>query len=73
MYTLVIIRHGQSQWNKKNLFCGWTDVDLTEKGFEDARAAGRLLKKKDIRSISATLPSLRERFIPHTRYLMKWT
>ena len=46
MYTLVIIRHGQSQWNKKNLFCGWTDVDLTEKGFEDARAAGRLLKKE---------------------------
>ncbi len=46
MYTLVIIRHGQSQWNKKNLFCGWTDVDLTEKGFEDALAAGRLLKKE---------------------------
>ena len=29
MYTLVVIRHGESQWNKKNLFCGWTDIDLT--------------------------------------------
>ena len=28
MYTLVVIRHGESEWNKKNLFCGWTDVDL---------------------------------------------
>ena len=31
MYTLVVIRHGESEWNKKNLFCGWTDVDLTAK------------------------------------------
>ena len=38
MYTLVIIRHGQSQWNKKNLFYGWTDVDLTEK---DLKMPGR--------------------------------
>ena len=34
MHTLVIIRHGESQWNKLNLFCGWTDVDLTETGYE---------------------------------------
>lgn len=46
MYTLVIIRHGQSEWNKKNLFCGWTDVELSEKGFEEARQAGELLKKE---------------------------
>ncbi len=46
MYTLVIIRHGQSKWNKKNLFCGWTDVELSEKGFEEARQAGELLKKE---------------------------
>lgn len=46
MYTLVIIRHGQSEWNKKNLFCGWMDVDLTETGFEEAHEAGRLLKKE---------------------------
>ena len=44
MYTLVVIRHGESEWNKKNLFCGWTDVDLTENGFREAKEAGKLLK-----------------------------
>jgi len=42
---LVLCRHGQSDWNLKNLFTGWTDVDLTEKGFGEAVAAGRLLKE----------------------------
>lgn len=41
--TLVLVRHGQSEWNLKNLFTGWTDVDLTDHGIEEARAAGRLL------------------------------
>ena len=41
---LVLIRHGQSDWNLKNLFTGWTDVDLTEKGVEEAIAGGKLLK-----------------------------
>lgn len=41
---LVLIRHGESEWNKLNLFTGWTDVDLSEKGHEEAKAAGRLLK-----------------------------
>ncbi len=40
---LVLCRHGQSDWNLKNLFTGWTDVDLTEKGINEARAAGRAL------------------------------
>jgi len=40
---LVLCRHGQSDWNKKNLFTGWTDVDLTEKGIQEAVDAGRLL------------------------------
>lgn len=44
MYTLVVIRHGESEWNQKNLFCGWTDVDLVENGFNEAKRAGRLLK-----------------------------
>ncbi len=43
MYTLVLLRHGESQWNLDNRFTGWTDVDLTEKGCEEAREAGRLL------------------------------
>jgi 2,3-bisphosphoglycerate-dependent phosphoglycerate mutase len=40
---LVLVRHGQSDWNEKNLFTGWTDVDLTEQGEREARAAGRTL------------------------------
>ena len=46
MKTLVLLRHGESTWNKENRFTGWTDVDLTEKGVEEARAAGRLLKRE---------------------------
>ncbi len=45
MYKLVLIRHGESEWNKSNLFTGWTDVDLTEKGRSEAKNAGELLKK----------------------------
>jgi 2,3-bisphosphoglycerate-dependent phosphoglycerate mutase len=41
---LVLVRHGESEWNKKNLFTGWRDVGLTEKGIAEARAAGRRLK-----------------------------
>lgn len=45
---LVLVRHGQSVWNKKNLFTGWTDVDLTELGIEEAHAAGQKLKARNI-------------------------
>jgi 2,3-bisphosphoglycerate-dependent phosphoglycerate mutase len=45
---LVLVRHGQSEWNLKNLFTGWRDVDLTEKGVEEAKAAGRKLKAKGL-------------------------
>ena len=43
---LVLVRHGESEWNKLNLFTGWTDVDLSEKGHEEAKAAGQLLKQE---------------------------
>lgn len=46
MMKLVLVRHGESEWNKKNLFTGWTDVDLSEKGHEEARQAGKLLKEE---------------------------
>lgn len=46
MYTLVVIRHGESEWNKKNLFCGWTDVELSDNGFREAAEAGKLLKQE---------------------------
>ena len=44
MTKLVLVRHGESEWNKLNLFTGWTDVDLSEKGHEEAKEGGRLLK-----------------------------
>lgn len=46
MKKIVLLRHGESSWNKENRFTGWTDVDLTEKGIEEARKAGDLLKKE---------------------------
>jgi 2,3-bisphosphoglycerate-dependent phosphoglycerate mutase len=46
MHKLVLLRHGESVWNQENRFSGWTDVDLNEKGMEEARAAGRLLKQE---------------------------
>ena len=48
MGTLVMVRHGQSEWNLKNLFTGWTDVDLTEQGTAEAIAAGQLLKNEGL-------------------------
>ena len=42
---LVLIRHGESEWNEKNLFTGWTDVDLTVNGTQEAQSAGQLLKE----------------------------
>ena len=46
MYKVVLLRHGESVWNKENLFTGWTDVDLSEKGKEEANEAGLILKQK---------------------------
>lgn len=48
MPRLILVRHGQSQWNLENRFTGWWDVDLTAKGEDEARAAGALLKAKDM-------------------------
>ena len=44
MHKLVLLRHGESTWNKENRFTGWTDVELSAVGIEEARAAGRLIK-----------------------------
>jgi 2,3-bisphosphoglycerate-dependent phosphoglycerate mutase len=48
MHTLVLLRHGESTWNKENRFTGWTDVDLTEKGRAEAVEAGRLLEAEGL-------------------------
>jgi len=78
IYELVLIRHGESEWNKLNLFTGWTDVDLSEKGIEEAKSAGLLLKKdgyhfdvaftsylkRAIHTLNYVLEGLEEEYIP---------
>lgn len=65
---LVLCRHGQSEWNLKNLFTGWTDVDLTDKGREEALAAGRTVGELDFR-IDVAFTSVLKRAI-RTLWLM---
>lgn len=78
MYKLVLIRHGESTWNLENRFTGWTDVDLTATGIEQARNAGRLLKaegyefdlaytsvlKRAIRTLWLTLDEMDRTWLP---------
>ena len=54
MKKIVLLRHGESAWNKENRFTGWTDVDLTEKGIAEAKKAGELLTSCLIRPILPT-------------------
>jgi 2,3-bisphosphoglycerate-dependent phosphoglycerate mutase len=68
MGKLVIIRHGESAWNLENRFTGWVDVDLTPKGIEEAKQAGRLLKSQNL-SFQSTYTSLLKRAII-THFLM---
>ena len=49
MYRMVLLRHGQSEWNSSNQFSGWTNVDLTPQGEAEARSAGRLMKQEGLR------------------------
>ena len=81
MYKLVLLRHGESQWNMENRFTGWADVDLTDKGKEEAKAAGELLKaegftfdkaftsyqKRAIRTLWITLDGMDLMWIPVER------
>jgi 2,3-bisphosphoglycerate-dependent phosphoglycerate mutase len=78
MYKVLLLRHGESVWNKENRFTGWTDVDLSEKGLEEAREAGTLLKdngyrfdiaftsvlKRAIRTLWVALDQLDQMWIP---------
>jgi 2,3-bisphosphoglycerate-dependent phosphoglycerate mutase len=77
-HKLILMRHGESQWNLENRFTGWTDVDLTEAGIAQARAAGRLLKsggyrfdlaftsvlKRAIRTLWLALDELDQMWLP---------
>jgi 2,3-bisphosphoglycerate-dependent phosphoglycerate mutase len=81
MYKVVLLRHGESIWNKENLFTGWTDVDLSDKGREEATQAGRMLKdegfsfdiaytsvlKRAIRTLWITLDQMDLMWIPVVR------
>jgi 2,3-bisphosphoglycerate-dependent phosphoglycerate mutase len=81
MYKVVLLRHGESVWNKENRFTGWHDVDLTDRGREEAREAGRLLKedgyafdlaftsvlKRAIKTLGITLDALDQLWIPVTK------
>jgi 2,3-bisphosphoglycerate-dependent phosphoglycerate mutase len=51
MKKLVLLRHGESEWNKENRFTGWTDVDLSERGVKEATEAGKVLKEKSHKNI----------------------
>jgi len=66
---LVLLRHGESQWNKENRFTGWTDVDLTDKGIEEAKSAGRILLQKEY-TFDVAYTSLLKRAIHTLWYVM---
>jgi len=82
MHKLVLLRHGESTWNKENRFTGWTDVDLSERGREEAKEAGRLLKEggfvfdiaftsvltRAIRTLGIALDVLDQLWIPVTKH-----
>ncbi|WP_088310302.1 2,3-diphosphoglycerate-dependent phosphoglycerate mutase [Novosphingobium sp. B 225] len=70
MPRLILVRHGQSQWNLENRFTGWWDVDLTEKGVGEARAAGELLNAKGMLPTTA-FTSLQTRAIKTLHYALE--
>src|SRR5512140_3854091 len=76
MYKVVLLRHGESTWNRENRFTGWTDVDLSEKGYAEAAAAGDLLKKEgfvfDVAFTSVLKRAIRTLWIALDRMDLMW-
>ena len=76
MSKLVLLRHGESEWNLKNLFTGWTDVDLTAQGVREAREAGRLLRQNgfvfDIAYTSVLKRAIRTLFLALDEMELLW-
>jgi 2,3-bisphosphoglycerate-dependent phosphoglycerate mutase len=70
MFKLVIIRHGESVWNQENIFTGWIDTPLSEKGIEQAQKAGKLLKEKGF-SFDLAYTSVLERAYETLNYILK--
>jgi 2,3-bisphosphoglycerate-dependent phosphoglycerate mutase len=76
MYKVVLLRHGESDWNRENRFTGWTDVDLSEKGLGEAKAAGQLMKKDgytfDIAYTSVLKRAIRTLWIALDEMELQW-
>jgi 2,3-bisphosphoglycerate-dependent phosphoglycerate mutase len=76
MYTLVLVRHGESTWNKENRFTGWTDVDLSERGRQEATRAGRTLKEQgytfDVAYVSVLKRAIRTLWIILDEMELMW-
>jgi 2,3-bisphosphoglycerate-dependent phosphoglycerate mutase len=70
MYKLVFLRHGESTWNKENKFTGWTDVELTDKGIEEAKDAGKLLKKEGY-NFDVVFTNVLKRAVETTKIVLK--
>jgi 2,3-bisphosphoglycerate-dependent phosphoglycerate mutase len=70
MTTLILIRHGQSQWNLENRFTGWYDAELTELGQKEARKAGELIQKLNL-NFSYAFTSFQKRAINTLNILLK--
>ena len=70
MVKLVFARHGESEWNKANLFTGWADVDLSEKGTQQAIDAGKLIKEAGI-EFDQAYTSVLKRAIKQLTWLLK--
>ena len=70
MYKLVFVRHGQSEWNLKNLFTGWTDVDLSEEGVRQAKEAGQKIKAAGIK-FDLAFTSVLKRAIKNCHYALE--
>ena len=72
MIKLVLVRHGESSWNKENRFTGWTDVDLSDKGIEEAHTGGKALKEQGFTFDIAFTSVLNAQFALSGLCLMKW-
>jgi 2,3-bisphosphoglycerate-dependent phosphoglycerate mutase len=70
MQKLVLIRHGESIWNKENRFTGWTDVDLSDNGYMQAKNAGEILKKNDY-NFDAAFTSVLKRSIKTVHIILE--
>ncbi|CAF0796868.1 unnamed protein product [Adineta ricciae] len=77
VYKLILLRHGESEWNEKNLFCGWNDVDLSQKGIEEGKQAGKWLKEQgytfDVAYTSVLKRAIKTLYLIQEELDLHWT